>query len=181
MYRVFLIVPVLASITRSGVILSGVILSGVILAGTAQAQADSPPFVISGEVTVTKVSDGDSLRSGRLKIRLHGIDAPELKQTCTAADGAAWPCGRAARTAMEEMVGRPLSCELRDVDRYGRLIMQCHAGETDIAEQLVAQGLALAYRRYSTDYVAAEEAAEADARGMWQGRFEPPWAWRKKN
>ena len=52
--------------------------------------------------------------------------------------------------------------------------MQCHAGETDIAEQLVAQGLALAYRRYSTDYVAAEEAAEADARGMWQGRFEPP-------
>ena len=176
MYRVFLIVPLLASITRSGVILSG-----VILAGTAQAQADSPPFVISGEVTVTKVSDGDSLRSGRLKIRLHGIDAPELKQTCTAADGAEWPCGRAARTAMEEMVGRPLSCELRDVDRYGRLIMQCHAGETDIAEQLVAQGLALAYRRYSTDYVAAEEAAEADARGMWQGRFEPPWAWRKKN
>ena len=37
--------------------------------------AAEQPFSLGGEITVTKVSDGDSLRSGRLKIRLHGIDA----------------------------------------------------------------------------------------------------------
>ena len=147
------------------------------------ARADQAPFALSGEVKVTKVVDGDSLRSGRLKIRLHGIDAPERKQTCMTATGTAWPCGSAATDAIGEMVASAprLSCALVDVDRYGRLVMRCHAGDVDIAEQLVAQGLAMAYRRYSTDYVAAEDAASRDRRGMWQGQFEAPWDWRRTN
>ena len=44
-------------------------------AGGQPLAADDRPFALAGEVTVTRVSDGDSLRSGRLKIRLHGIDA----------------------------------------------------------------------------------------------------------
>ena len=40
-------------------------------------------FAISGSVTITSISDGDSLRSGKLRIRLFGIDAPEKKQQCT--------------------------------------------------------------------------------------------------
>jgi endonuclease YncB( thermonuclease family) len=50
----------------------------------------------------------------------------------------------------------------------------------DINEWLVAQGLALAYRRYSHDYVAAEDEARAAGRGMWGGTFEPPWEWRRR-
>ena len=155
-------------------------LAALAVTGFHAALAETPSFSLSGAVTVTKISDGDSLRSGRLKIRLHGIDAPELKQTCQGPDGDDWSCGEASRAALARIVDRPLQCELRDVDRYGRLIMRCLAGETDIAEQLVSQGLALAYRRYSTDYVAAEKAAEAGGHGMWQGRFEAPWDWRKK-
>jgi endonuclease YncB( thermonuclease family) len=68
-----------------------------------------------------------------------------------------------------------------DVDRYGRLVMRCFAGKTDIAEHLVANGLALAYRRYSTDYVAAEAGAREDRRGLWAGEFEAPWDWRRRN
>ena len=67
--------------------------------------AAEQPFSIQGELSVTRVSDGDSLRSGPLKIRLHGIDAPELKQTCADSTGAPWPCGRAARDAMAERSG----------------------------------------------------------------------------
>ena len=156
-------------------------IAGLTLDEPRPAVAETAPFAISGEVTVTKVSDGDSLRSGKLKIRLHGIDAPELKQTCKNADGDDWSCGKASRAALAEMVDGPLRCELRDVDRYGRLIMRCLAGTTDIAESLVSQGLAMAYRRYSKDYVAAEEAAEAGQHGIWQGRFDAPWDWRKKN
>ncbi len=145
------------------------------------AAADQP-FSIQGELSVTRVSDGDSLRSGRLKIRLHGIDAPELKQTCTDSTGATWPCGRAARDAVSEITkAAPLRCVLMDVDRYGRLIMRCFAGGTDIAEHLVENGLALAYRRYSTDYVAAETIARDRGRGVWAGTFEAPWDWRRRN
>ena len=144
--------------------------------------ADEMPFSLQGDVSVTKVSDGDSLRSGPLKIRLHGIDAPELKQTCTDTSGTKWPCGRAAREAMTEIaMTAPLRCILMDVDRYGRLVMRCFAGKTDIAEHLVANGLALAYRRYSTDYVAAEAGAREDRRGLWAGEFEAPWDWRRRD
>ena len=31
---------------------------------------------------VTAITDADSLRAGDLRLRLHGIDAPELRQTC---------------------------------------------------------------------------------------------------
>ena len=59
--------------------------------------------------------------------------------------------------------------------------MRCFAGKTDIAQALVAQGLAVAYRRYSEDYVDAEDRAAAAERGMWQGPFDMPWDWRRKN
>jgi len=143
--------------------------------------ASDSPFSLEGEVSVTRVSDGDSLRSGRLKIRLHGIDAPELKQDCMTATGASWPCGQAARDAMAAIATKaPLRCVLMDVDRYGRLIMRCHAGTVDIAEHLVAKGLALAYRQYSMDYVATEATAREHARGLWAGSFEAPWDWRRR-
>ncbi len=159
------------------------------LAGTSlyAAQANEAghepgPFSLSGQVEVTRVTDGDSLRSGKLKIRLFGIDAPEIKQQCKTDDGSSWACGIAARDAMRELAGSApqLNCHLRDVDRYGRLVMQCFANDRDIAAALVDKGLALAYRNYSTAYVKNEASAEAAGRGMWQGDFNPPWEWRQK-
>lgn len=159
-------------------LLSFILAVALLVAGPVLADR---PFSLGGEITVTKVSDGDSLRSGRLKIRLFGIDAPELKQDCVDAAGRDWPCGKAARARLGELVAAPLQCELIDVDRYGRLVMRCRADGTDIAEALVAQGLALAYRRYATDYVAAEEAARAARAGVWGGEFIAPWDWRRAN
>ncbi|MGB1177552.1 MAG: thermonuclease family protein [Candidatus Puniceispirillaceae bacterium] len=154
----------------------------ILQAAIQPGAATDRPFSLAGEVSVTKVSDGDSLRSGRLKIRLHGIDAPELKQNCTTSAGTSWPCGRAARDAMASIaMTAPLRCDLMDVDRYGRLIMRCFAGKTDIARHLVTSGLALAYTRYSADYAADEAAARADGRGIWDGDFEAPWDWRRQN
>ena len=148
--------------------------------GILPAKAE-PPFSLAGEITVTKVSDGDSLRSGRLKIRLFGIDAPELQQDCADPEGRRWACGKAARDRLAELATAPLQCELVDVDRYDRLVMRCLSAGTDVAEALVAQGLALAYRRYSTDYVPAEEAARTARAGIWNGDFTAPWDWRRSN
>lgn len=141
------------------------------------------PFDLRGKVTVTRVVDGDSLRSGDLRIRVHGIDAPEMRQSCEDAVGHSWDCGKAARAAMIDITSKAefLQCELRDVDRYGRLVMQCLAGQTDIGAELVRRGLAMAYRRYASDYVAEEQAAANNSEGMWQGDFQPPWDWRQTN
>ena len=72
-----------------------------------------------------------------------------------------------------------LQCDLIDVDRYGRVVMRCFAGKTDLGAALVQAGLALAYRQYSSIYSADEESAKTAKLGMWAGAFTAPWAWRR--
>lgn len=132
---------------------------------------------VAGAASVT---DGDTLRIGGQRIRLHGIDAPERDQSCRDANGRGWACGRRATEELQELVGwRTVSCHQQDVDRYGRIVARCFAGEVDVAEHLVLEGLALAYTRYSWDYVIAETRARAAGRGMWSGDFDAPWDWRR--
>jgi endonuclease YncB( thermonuclease family) len=125
------------------------------------------------------VIDGDTLEIHGERIRLFGIDAPEGAQTCQR-DGEPWPCGRRAAFALAGRIGnRTVSCDPRDRDRYGRLVAVCIAGAEDLNAWMVRQGWALAYRRYSKDYVADEDAARQQEAGMWSGTFTPPWEWRR--
>jgi endonuclease YncB( thermonuclease family) len=130
------------------------------------------------------VVDGDSLRpkSGGEDIRLHGIDASELNQSCQDGDGRSYPCGRRARDHLRKLVaGQEVACQTRDVDRYGRTVAVCKAGETELNRQMVADGWALAYRQHEHRYVKDEVAAQAARRGIWQGTFEQPELWRRIN
>jgi endonuclease YncB( thermonuclease family) len=60
--------------------------------------------------------DGDTLKSSTTEVRLYGIDAPELAETCTDANGKEWACGRRqflaqpARKAPSERRGRGQIC-----------------------------------------------------------------------
>jgi endonuclease YncB( thermonuclease family) len=148
----------------------------------ALVPASGSPVHAGGEVAgVASVIDADTIEIHGQRIRLHGIDAPESSQTCLDAGGRTWRCGQRAALALQDLIGRrTVTCDERDVDRYGRIVGRCLAGELDINGWLVAQGLALAYRRYSQDYVAAEDEARAAGRGMWAGTFEPPWEWRRR-
>ncbi len=131
---------------------------------------------LSGTASVT---DGDSLKVSGHRVRLHGIDAPESAQTCRS-DGKPWSCGRAAAIALRKrLAGRPVVCEERDRDRYGHIVAVCRVAGEDVNAWMVSQGWALAYRKYSTDYVPQERAAKADRRGLWRGTFVPPWDWRR--
>ena len=140
-------------------------------------------YDLSGRVHITKVSDGDSLRSGNLRIRLFGIDAPELKQRCADQNGILWGCGVAAQRQLNDLIGtnKGLQCSLRDVDRYGRLVMQCFSGSTDLGAAMVRSGHALAYRDFSDLYIAEEKQAKTALIGVWRGTFSPPWEWRRQN
>lgn len=131
-----------------------------------------------GGETVTgtaRAADGDSLAMASLRIRLEGIDAPELAQSCTR-DGGDWPCGRLSRDALARLVdGRVVSCEGRGHDHYGRLLARCTAGGVDLNRAMVEEGWALAYGGYEV----AEAAARLAGRGMWAGSFERPQDWRR--
>jgi endonuclease YncB( thermonuclease family) len=126
-----------------------------------------------------RVTDGDSLRLGAVRVRLFGIDAPELRQRCTGADGAPWACGEAAADRLRELVAAgPVRCRPQDRDRYGRLVSICTADGVDIAARLVSEGLARAYAAYSDAYIATEASARAARVGLWQGTAEAPWDYR---
>ena len=125
------------------------------------------------------VIDGDTIEVHGQRIRLFGIDAPESAQLCLAEDKR-WRCGQQAALALDKRIAkRPVACAQRDRDRYGRIVAVCRVGDLDLNAWLVAEGWALAYRRYSTDYVDEEAAASAARKGIWRGTFVPPWDWRR--
>jgi len=127
-----------------------------------------------------RIVDGDTIWIGESKIRLHGIDAPEARQECLRGDGTAYRCGQASTNALHALAGsQPVRCEGNAFDRYKRLIAVCYAGSINLNAEMVRQGWALAYRRYSKDYVSAEMGAQEARRGIWVGSFEAPWKWRQ--
>ena len=129
---------------------------------------------------VASVIDGDTIEIHGTRIRLNGIDAPESGQLCQDARGTAWRCGQQAALALSDRIGRRqvVSCQQTDTDRYGRMVADCFAGRENLNRWMVREGWAVAYRQYSTAYVAAEEHARTGQRGIWEGRFDMPWDWR---
>lgn len=132
---------------------------------------------------ITKVTDGDSLRADEIRIRLHGIDAPEMKQKCSSDDGSLYHCGIAARRYLVKLLQPPseIQCHTITKDRYKRLVMRCFKAGIDINAAMVRAGWAVAYRRYSKDYIAEENQARSQGKGMFAGAFQMPETWRRQN
>ena len=139
------------------------------------------PFNATAQINgKARVIDGDTIQIGSNKIRLYGIDAPELKQVCTI-DSQSWMCGEeAAMTLAYETADHWISCIVKGQDRYGRTLAVCFKGNIDINGEMVKRGLALAYRKYSDSYIEYEELAQSNKIGMWRSNFIKPWDWRKK-
>ena len=121
-----------------------------------------------------RVIDGDTLDIDGRRVRLAGLDAPELAQTCHRA-GQAYGCGETARDALIQLTGGELVCRLAGHDRYRRALGTCEVEGQDVGRALVLRGLAVAYRRYDAE----ERAARQRGAGLWAGRFDQPSEWRK--
>lgn len=133
-------------------------------------------LVVSG---LGRAKDGDSLTVNEKEIRLFGIDAPEFNQTCQR-DGLSWACGVKAAQQLSALVsGKTVRCEQVGTDQYGRMLARCRAGAVDVNRTMVGLGFAMAYRRYSSDYVPDEERAKANRRGLWSGEFDNPSSYRR--
>src|SRR6187402_2566376 len=139
------------------------------------AQAAVSTALLPGKVT--RVIDGDTidvlLASGRIRVRLHGIDAPERNQA-----------GGAAATAwlVQRVVDRPVQLEPVSQDQYGRMVAIVHDGRVSINRELVLRGHAWAYRRYlrrgDHELCAVEDTARRGRRGLWSATAHAPWEFR---
>ena len=123
----------------------------------------------------TQLSDGDSLHLAGQKVRLLGIDAPELHQFCDK-DGASYPCGEMAKQHLAALIGgNEISCTSTKRDKFDRLLAKCRAADHDLNREMVKDGWAVSYYDYKQE--------EADARkqklGIWAGSFEWPHTWRR--
>src|SRR5688572_30056877 len=155
---------------------SGWLLFGVALLAVGAATTCVPQERLSGRADVT---DGDSFEIGATRVRLFGIDAPEGRQSCTR-DGGDWACGNEAARKLRSLIGdRTVTCAQRDVDDYGRIVAVCRSGAADLAGEMARSGFAVAYRRYSSDYVDEENEARAAKRGIWGGGFAAPEVYRR--
>lgn len=121
------------------------------------------------------VIDGDSLAFGELRVRLVGIDAPELKQECRS-NGKTYACGAKARAYLQSMIGKSdkVACRSEGNDKYGRTLAECSAGAINLNAEMILAGWAVSYGGYGWQ----ETKARFEKRGLWAGDFDRPKDWR---
>jgi endonuclease YncB( thermonuclease family) len=126
-----------------------------------------------------RVIDGDTIEINGVRIRLEGIDAPEIAQTCPRAWFGTWPCGQDAASQLERIVrDRDVTCVSRGHDLYGRMLGECATAGLPINAHMVRAGMAWAFVRYSSHYVEDEAEARSLKLGIWQATSQPAWEFR---
>jgi micrococcal nuclease len=149
-------------------------LLGITSAQPAERKA-APVTVLAGKVV--RVIDGDTidvlLSSGKIRVRLHGVDAPERDQSGGAA-AAAW--------LTLQLRDKPVELEPVSQDRYDRMVAVVHLQERNINSELVHNGHAWAYRQYlrrrDAGMCSLEHRARLARAGLWEKIAHAPWEFR---
>lgn len=133
---------------------------------------------------IAKVLDGDSILVGKNEVRLFGIDAPEYKQECLFDDKSSYQCGVASFKYLKNLVnGQEISCSYYKKDVYDRFLAKCYLDDLNINKDLLQNGMAVIYNyhRASSEFKKSEAIAKNNKLGIWQGSFELPRNYRKRN
>ena len=132
------------------------------------------------------VIDGDTIdiltaRFETLRVRLSGIDAPELGQAF----------GRNAKAALSSLAfTRQVTIEWHKRDRYGRHVGKVTLEGRDIALEMLTLGMSWHYRQSDSGQRAADRGRYQDAenrarvarRGLWADAAPvPPWEYRARH
>ena len=134
--------------------------------------------IVIGKATII---DGDTINIDSNKIRLYGIDAPEKKQNCLFSKKK-WPCGKQSTKELKNLINNQIiECHVNDIDIYNRYIAICFNSELNINRIMVKKGWAVAYRYYSIEYIMEEKYARENKLGIWKGKFQEPYLYRKQN
>jgi endonuclease YncB( thermonuclease family) len=134
---------------------------------------------ISGSASVI---DGDTIEIRGERIRVLGIDAPELDQMCSDRGGNdTWHCGQEAARALWDFLGQyPVTCETSGTDYAGRWFAYCDVPGMSIATWMAGNGWAIPNQDCKCEEVRAwARFAESKGAGIWGSVFQMPWEWRK--
>jgi endonuclease YncB( thermonuclease family) len=131
------------------------LLSFLLVAGCQEISSNNQALVYE------RVVDGDTFIASGKRIRLWGIDAPEKGE----------PESYAASMYLEVLLEQGnLTCSFKHKDRYDRDVMQCFSNGYDVASDLVKQGMATDYKKYSNGYYSNQEKeAKSKSLGIWSG------------
>ncbi|MCT6823494.1 thermonuclease family protein [Bartonella apis] len=126
-----------------------------------------------------QVIDGETLEIQNQRIKLWGVDAPELNQTCKNGQDAGYDCGKEAASALSQWLTelQPVRCEPRGNDNSGNTIAICYTSTgDDIASWMVRNGYAVDWPKYSNGfYGVSEKQAQSNKSGIWQHNEAAPW------
>lgn len=120
-------------------------------------------ILFADPIKIIKIYDGDTItaltsQKEKIKICLYGIDAPELKQ----------PFGKASKRHLIDLISnKSLNINEKGKDKYGRTLAVLYNGDQDINAQMVIDGYAWAYDKFSKDYVAFQQNAQLLKKGLW--------------
>jgi micrococcal nuclease len=139
--------------------------------------------------TITRITDGDTVQAitpegTKLKVRLYGIDAPETSKGKIPGE----PFGNDSRDYLASLVTqKSVRIEIRDIDRYRRMVAILWLAERNVNQEMIAAGMAEAYgeylkQPYRAPFLQAEKEAKAQGKGIWtQGdRYERPSQFRRR-
>jgi endonuclease YncB( thermonuclease family) len=155
--------------------------AGLVLAALPALGTDRPPKTIVG---YPRVADGDTLvfimPSGNVRVRLWGIDAPELHQLC---DDDSYAAGQLSTVALRSLISSdPVTCDEVSWDtKWDRPLSRCRVDGREVNALMVEHGLAWAYLRYTNYYAGDEDYARLLRRGVHSHNCELPWVWRRNH
>lgn len=118
---------------------------------------------------VLKVYDGDTItieyKNKKVKIRLYGIDAPELKQFH----------GKISRDYLKNIInGNNVNIKVYSTDRYGRKVGEVFINDYNLNKIMVSEGMAFVYDKYNNklnEYKPLEDNAKLKKIGIWNPKY----------
>jgi micrococcal nuclease len=126
---------------------------------------------------VIGITDGDSItiltdQKQQIKVRLEGIDCPELHQDFGT---------RAKQVTSDLCFGKTVRVEQTGIDKYRRMLANVFVGDVSVNKELIRKGMAWHYKQSNHDSELAEMENQARRAkvGLWaQENPVPPWDWR---
>lgn len=144
-------------------------LSAPVVEGSSYINIASP--IVDGFSKVVRVIDGDTIEiEGGVKVRLIGIDTPELRQS-----GDSGCFGQEAKNYLSNLIlGQRIGLEkdVSEVDRYGRLLRYVYLEDELINDALVRNGYARVSTyppdvKYQQRFLDSEAYARQESLGLW--------------
>ena len=130
---------------------------------------------------VTHVLTGSTFVINNARLKLYGLDTPDLSQTCLSKRGEDYPCGRTAKKKLEKLLlNKYLECKVAYQNAPNDYFVTCTLQNYDVGATMVSVGWAVADRQISEAYVPYEEQAHRSYQGLWAGKFVAPWIYRTK-